>query len=316
MMDRLLENDTVLKILSVLVAIFLWLQVTGVTTHPVQKESIFGPIPLQWNLPKGSPLTVMTVHPTSVYVELQGPSKTLAGVKDGNLTAFVNLSDITRAGSYTLRLSAAVPTGTRTVSILPAQATVSLDQIGSRRMAITVSPKGTVPAKYEVTSMVPSVGEATLSGPTGDLDHVKRVVAAVSLSGQTSNFRSQSLLVPVNAAGTPVPHVDVNPPMVDVAAAIRQKPPQVTVGVVVRVSGHPASGYSISSIVVNPDRISVTGSASALRRLSSVYTSPVDVSGVSAAVSGAVPVVLPTGVSAVSGSNLVQVTVNISPSSP
>ncbi len=315
MMDRLLENDTVLKVLSVLVAIFLWLQVTDVAHHTVQKQAMV-PVPVQWSLPKKSNLTVITLKPTTVNVELQGPSKALSGAKGDTVTAFVNLSGVTRAGVYTLRLGAAVPSGTRTVSISPAQVTVTLDQIGSRRFAVTVVPKGSVAAKYEITKMIPSVEEASISGPMQDVSQVKRVVASVPVSGHTADFEDQSLLVAENAAGNPVPHIEVNPPMVSVASSIRKKPPQVSVGVIARVSGHPASGYAISSIVVDPTHLTVTGPSSALHKLSSVYTSPVDVTGVTGPVSGALPVQLPSGISPVSGSNLVEVTVNVGPKAP
>ncbi len=313
MMDRLLENDTVLKILSVLVAVFLWLQVDGITNHPVPKQAFVDSIPVQWSLPKHSNLTVITLRPTTVNVQIEGPSKSLGGVKNDEVTAFVNLSRITRAGIYTLRIGAAVPSGTRTVSITPPEVTVALDQIGSRRVQVTVVPQGSVPSKYEVTSSVPSVGEATISGPTQDLAQVKRVVATVPMSGHTQSFTDQSLLVPLGAEGRPVPHVEVNPPMVSVTSAIRQKPPQVTVGVVVRVTGHPAAGYVMSSIVVNPDHIAITGPKDVIRKISTVYTSPIDVSGVTGPVSGALPVTLPAGVTSISGKNLVQVTVNIGP---
>ncbi len=316
MMDRLLENDTVLKILSVLVAIFLWLQVDGVTSHPVQKREFLDTLSVQWSLSKATGLSVVALRPATVDVQLQGTSKSLGGVNKDNVTPYVNLSGITRAGVYTLRLSAAVPSGTRTVSISPPQVTVSLDTIGSRRVQVSVAPQGNVPPKYEVISMVPSVGEATLSGPTQDLNQVKRVVAVVPLSGHTQGFEDQSLLLPESASGAQVPHVEVNPPMVSVSSVIRQKPPQVTVGVVVRVSGHPAVGYKISSIVVNPNQISITGPSSLLRKITTVYTSAIDVSGVTGPVTGALPVSLPSGVSPVSGHNLVQVTVNVEPKSP
>ncbi len=313
MMDRLLENDTFLKILSVLVAIFLWLQVDGVTSHPVLKQETLGPMPVQVSLPRGSDLSLITLKPNTVSVVLEGSSKSLDGVKRDDVSAFVILKGVTNPGTYTLPMAAAVPSGTRTLNIVPDQVTVSVDEIGSRRMPVTVSAQGSVPSKYEVTSMVPSVGEVTLSGPKQDLNQVQRVVATVPVAGHTQGFEDQTLLVPEAASGTAVSHVEVNPPMVSVDSVIRLKPPEVTIGVVLRVSGHPAAGYTITSIAVTPNHLTITGPATVIQKITTIYTSAIDVSGVTGAISGTIPVKLPPGVSSVSGSDLVHVAVNVAP---
>ena len=314
MMDRLLDNDTVLKILSVLAAIFLWLQVNGATTHtrPPEKQVAVGPLTLQWSPPKGSNLTVTSMHPSAVDVQLQGPSKSLSSVKRGNVTAWVNLSNITRPGTYTLPIVSSSPPGTTSVSIAPAQVTVTLDQMGTRKLPVTVEPQGSTPAKYEVQSLVPQISRAVISGPMQDLNRVKKVVATVPVAGHNADFQDQSMLVPVAANGETVSHVEVSPPMVSVAATIRRKPPEVTVGVVVRISGHPSAGYAISSIAVTPRQLTITGPKSVIGKISTVYTTAISVSGMTGPVKGSIPVTLPASVSAVNG-NLVQVSIDIAP---
>ncbi len=314
MMDRLFDNDTVLKILSVLAAIFLWLQVNGASTRsrPPEKQVSVGPLTLQWSPPNGSNLTVVSMHPSAVDVQLQGPSKALSSIKRGNVTAWVNLSKITRAGTYTLPIGASSPPGTTSISIAPAQVTVSLDQMGTRKLPVTVRAQGSPPAKYEVRSLVPEISRATISGPMQDLNRVKKVVATVPVEGHNANFQDQSMLLPVAGNGATVAHVEVTPPMASVAATIRLKPPEATVGVVVRISGHPAAGYTISRISVTPRQLTITGAKSVIGKISTVYTTPISVSGMTGPVKGSIPVSLPASVSAVNG-NLVQVSIDIAP---
>ncbi|MCY0880714.1 MAG: hypothetical protein OWS74_01855, partial [Firmicutes bacterium] len=61
-LDHLLENDTFLKIISVIVALFLWVQVTG--THAgLEKNKTIGPVSLQYSSPTNPALTVMNFDP-------------------------------------------------------------------------------------------------------------------------------------------------------------------------------------------------------------------------------------------------------------
>jgi YbbR domain-containing protein len=87
--------------------------------------------------------------------------------------------------------------------------------------------------------------------------------------------------------------------MVSAQAAIKKRPPQKTVGVVAKLKGHPASGYSVTNIVVHPATVTVSGTQSAIKPVSVIYTVPINVSGDTHSVSSAVPLVFPSGVKGV-----------------
>lgn len=309
-MDRLLENDTVLKVLSVLVAIFLWFQATASSTQSVNRD--FGPVSVFWTAPANSNLNVVSIEPSVVTVQIKGPPRTVSEVAVHAVTAYVNLSRLTRPGTYTMRVGASVPQGTSLVSIVPAQVVVTVDQIGSRKIPITLRPEGEPNASDQLVSLTPSQKVATLTGPTNDLNQVAAVVGEVPVAGQSASLSTQVLLLPLNDHGKLVSHVEVSPPSVTANAVIEPKPPEKTVPVVARLSGYPASGYKVSRITVSPSKVTVTGSQSALAGLSQVGTVAIDVAGLTNGITEAIPLSLPKGVSAV-GSPDVTVTVTITP---
>lgn len=313
MMDRLLENDTVLKILSLLAAIFLWIEVAlPAAHHPVNnKDRAISPVAVEWIPPKASALNVATPNPNAVTVFISGPPAALSAIKPASVTASVDLSRFDRPGTYDVPVQAFAPAGTHLVKVTPPQVKVRIEQFGRRRLPVRVSVQGTPPHGYLVTKLVPDITSATASGPMSDLNQITALVASVPVTGHTGDFEDQSVLEPLNAKGAVVPHVEVSPPMVSVSAHISQKPPEATVGVVVRVSGHPASGYKIQAIAVRPQQVTITGPRRQIARISNVYTAAVSVDGATGPVTGSVPVHLPSGVSMVGGQNLVEVTIDI-----
>ncbi len=52
-----------------------------------------------------------------------------------------------------------------------------------------------------------------------------------------------------------------------------------TLPVVPVLVGEPAAGYRVSSVVADPQTVTVSGEAAAVERLSSISTQPLDVSG-------------------------------------
>ncbi len=294
-MDRLLENDTILKILSLVVALVLWVGVMS-TNSQAMADRHFGPIPLEYQPPSRSNLTVMSLNPNTVTVELRGSAKTIHSTNSHGISAFVNMQGLTHSGTYTLPVRVSVPAGTSFANVYPLKVTVVVDRMGSRHIPVVLKATGSSAPGYELKSLTTNVGSATLSGPMSALNQVHKVVAEVPLEGRKASFQEQVILLPLNADGHRVHKVQVSPAMVSAQATIQQRPPQKNVGVVAKLKGHPASGYTVTNIVVRPAVITVSGSHSAINPVSVVYTVPINVSGDTHSVSAAVPLVLPSGV--------------------
>ncbi len=307
MMDRLLENNTVLKVLSVIVGILLWIQAGAASGHPIQRPMNGVPVAVGYPIPNPQ-MRVLSISPSVVQVTIQGSASTVDQVT--SVSALINLSKITKPGTYSLKVSASVPTNVTPVSVTPNRVDVTIAQMGQKKVPVAVRMSGHPANGFELTGYTSNVKEATISGPTSALAQVRAVSGTLVLANQSSNLTAQIVLAPVNAAGKVVPKVEVNPPTATITATIQQKPPEKVLPVVSQLSGQPASGYSIAQISVYPSSVTISGTQSTLSPLTHIYTIPVNVAGATRTVTEAVPVVVPKGTKLVS-SGEVTVTVTI-----
>ncbi len=290
MTDRLLENDTALKILSVLIAIAIWVQVNSGVPRQVNRK--LGPVPVTW-LAATNHYTVLGMHPASVTILIEGsPTSVTQSI---HAEAWVDLAHITKPGSYSLPVSASVPPGTSLVSVTPPDVTVTVDSITAKKFSITPVPQGHVASGYGIVAMTPVSTVVEVSGPSHDVAAVAHVDARVNVSGQTGNLEAQVALVAVTASGHAVPQVTVSPSLMDVAVTVS---PEKVLPVVVKYHGTPGPGFVVGAITVSPSRVAVFGPASALSGMTSVYTDPVTISGSTTSVTKQVHLALPTGVTA------------------
>lgn len=309
-MDRFLENDTVLKVVSVIVAIFLWMYVSSTTQHIVTKP--VGPVAITWVPPTHSSWSVTSVSPSVVTVEVRGSPSEVSKVSAKNIQAVLNLSTLAKPGTYSMHVPVSVPRGISLTSVTPSQVVVTVVQMSKKTMSVTTHPVGNVASGYEVSSISPSAKSGTISGPIQDIAQVRNLRASVILNGQKSSFSQQDILVPVNKSGVKVKHITVSPPMINSTVHIKVIPPHRTVGIIGKISGKVAKGYRVTAILVKPSSVDITGSKSLLSTVSSLNTTPVNVSGLKRTVTESVPISFPSGVSPISIYNVTE-TVTIKP---
>ncbi len=310
-MDRFLENETIVKILAVVMAILLWFIVSS--SNPAQVVTRpFGPIQLsEGSLPRSN-LTVSSVVPGTIEVTIKGSPQNVASAKIRDFGAFVALGSITHAGTYSLPIRVSAPTGTSLQSIVPSHVVVTVEKLGTKKMPVALRILGTPSPGYELKASTSSVKTATLNGPTTELDLVRHIIADVSVGGRSSGFQEQVILLPVNKHGQVVPHVQVSPNLAAATVSIAAIPPHKTVPVVVKYTGVPATGYTIQKISVAPTSVEITGTTSALSGVTAIDTQPVSVSGQTSSIAETMTLVFPKGTSALTV-NKVTVTITITP---
>ncbi len=308
-MDRFLENETIVKILAVVMAILLWFIVSS--SNPAQiSHRTFVSIPLSETSLGRANLTVASVVPSVVNVTVKGSPQSVDSAKVQDFGAFVRLGGIVHAGTFSLPVGVTMPTGTSLVSVVPNHVVVTVDQLGTKKLPVALHLLGTPAPGYEVKSSTASLKTASINGPTTELDLVRHIIADVSIGGHSSGFQEQVILLPVNKHGQVVPHVQVSPNLVSASVSIAAIPPHKKVPVVVKYSGVPATGYTIQSISVSPTSVDITGTTAAISAVTAIDTQPVSVSGQTSSIAETMTLVFPKGTSALTV-NKVTVTITI-----
>lgn len=155
-----------LKVLSLLVAVVLWLAVSGQSTV---ERNIRVPLEYQ-NVPPG--MEIVGDPPGSVDVRLRGSSGNLARVVQGDVVAALDLTNA-RPGTRIFNLHASevrVPFGVQVVQVTPP--TVSLDFEYSGQKVVPVSPvvEGDPEPGFVVGRITTSPATVQVLGPVGRLE--------------------------------------------------------------------------------------------------------------------------------------------------
>jgi YbbR domain-containing protein len=197
------------------------------------------------------------------------------------------------------------------ISSDPAFVSVRLEDVKTKvvRVNVALGPQASGlelgDTKIEPTSV-------TVSGPESQIALVDSVRADVAIDPGGLDFDQDVPLIAVDAVGNAVRPIDVSPPTARVTIPVFTDRESRSVTVTPNVSGTPAPGFEIATIVADPSVVTVEGDADQLAELNHVSTLPVSLAGASSDVSTVVSLDLPTGV-VVLGSDAIRVTVTLRP---
>jgi YbbR domain-containing protein len=213
LLRKLFVEDWSLKLLSLAIAVVLWLLVTG------QNQPVTAHVNVQLNFIRPPSLEISNDPPRTVDVMLTGSRNKLDDLTSLDLVATVDISD-QRAGERVLRLAdkaqISLPQGVKVDGFQPSAVPVRLEAIVERQVAIEPKLEGKPADGYEVYSVRPNKGSVTLRGPESRVAALPRVpTESVWISGHKESFTATNVAVDV-----PDPKVDVVDPVVNVDVEI------------------------------------------------------------------------------------------------
>src|SRR5690349_14373141 len=162
LLRRIFIEDWSLKLLSLAIAIVLWLLVTG------QNQPVTAHVNVQLNFIRPPALEISNDPPRTVDVMLTGSRNKLDDLSALDLVATVDISD-QHAGERVLRLAdkaqLSLPQGVKVDGFQPSAIPVRLEAIVERQVPIDPKLEGKPADGYEIYSVRPSKQFVTLRGP-------------------------------------------------------------------------------------------------------------------------------------------------------
>jgi YbbR domain-containing protein len=221
-------------------------------------------------------------------------------------TATVDLADVpagTGPVTVPVRVVSNDPSEIQVISFTPDRVTVELDPVATRSVPVTVRFE---PPPAGLTTGRPTVEPTTVqvTGPKSKVDTIAAVRADVIIQPSGIGVDQDVTPIAVDAADAPVAPVSFDPPTVHVTVPVFQDVRNKTLPVVPTVTGQPAPGFEVASIVAEPSVVTVAGDAEQLGSLTSIATDPVSVDGVIANVTAEPGLAMPAGVVPVEGSTV------------
>jgi len=299
------------KIVSVLLAVLLWVYVIGIrgpdTTKSVEAQLI------AVNVPQGY---VLAGTLPTVTVTLAGPMNTLWNVTSGYVTPTVDFRGRSE-GSFIASVQAQVVglTGVTVEAVDPKEVNVQLERLETMSVPVHVEVSGTLPLSLVLGTLRVEPESIEVSGPGSLVSQVREAALVVALdklgTAVGGNLTVAGDVVAYDARGNVVLGVLLSPRSAVAILPILDAATLKTVPVIPSVIGHPMSGYVVASGSCTPAIVMVTGTAVVLSRVQAISTVAVDVSGESGIVTKSADLVLPPGVSLVAGSKTVSIRVVI-----
>lgn len=269
-MSRLFFDDRIVWAVCVLLAVVLWVQVTGARVHDVQRT--FTDLPVQWrDLPED--MSVLDLSPSHVDITVRGMRDVMQHISRDDFIATVSLTggDL---GAMDYFVTVSVPRGMQLIQVAPRTATVTLEAAIEEVYRVEVDLQGEPAVDLADPSVDPQ--QVVLNGPASRVNQVVRVVAELNVDGLRHSVSERVLCTPVDAGGNEVRGVIVVPRQVDVR--VPQQADQLSREVSVRptVVSAPDLLIILRSIRVTPDEVTVTGSEDPIADLTHVVTDMID----------------------------------------
>jgi hypothetical protein len=183
-----------LKVLSIILAIFLWAVVVG-----EQKVELAMNIPLEISgLPRN--LVMVNEPADTLEVHVRGPRTLVSTLSPGEVVLeglprnFVEGENLILIRPDMVR----VPRGIEVVEVAPQRVRVILDAIVEREVEVTPRLEGTPAKGYAVKRVTSSPPRIRMAGPRSDLRRLTRIFTVpISLDGHTASFSTRAMLEPV-----------------------------------------------------------------------------------------------------------------------
>src|SRR5262245_54878921 len=213
LLRRIFLEDWSLKLLSLAIAIVLWLLVTG------QNEPVTAHVNVQLNFIRPQSLEISNDPPRTVDVMLTGSRNKLDDLTTLDLVATVDISD-QRAGERILRLAdkaqISLPQGIKVDGFQPSAIAIHLEPVVERQVVVEPKLEGKTADGFEVYAVHPNNGSVTVRGPASHVNALQKVMTeTIWLAGHRESFTASNVGIDV-----PDPKVDLLDPAVSVDVQI------------------------------------------------------------------------------------------------
>lgn len=199
---KILYNDNILKIISLLVAILFWFVIV-INVDTSYKRTIYGvAVSVDEN---ASTLTSLGLHVVdmsqkSISVEVSGARNLIGSLTAKDIIITPDISKVSKSGEYEVNLTATLKGPDNRIKIEKinqSKITIKFDTMVTRTLPVEIDVSGgDIPDGYLMQKSIASPSSVTFSGPTAELANVTKAVAKVDvMNGLTKTFTDKCDIV-------------------------------------------------------------------------------------------------------------------------
>ncbi len=309
------QTDWFLKVISVLIAIVIWIYV--VYEYNPQYETWVRDIPITYvnrtqDFENGK-MVVLDSSSETVDIKIRGRRRLVSSIDAGNTTATVDMAEVSKEGTYALPVNVHFAAdGIEVLQKKPYSQQLTVDKVVTEERQIEVDEEGQLADGYVVENETTSPAAVQLTGPQSVIGTVAKCSISVNFTDVRDDIKGLYKIKLYDTQNQEIntDWISKNIEYTDVYYAIL---PTKTVSIVPKLSAASNVDGAVITALPQPAQVTVKGKQSVLDTISSLETADIDVSGVTANQRLEVELALPNGVALLDGENTVAVDLVIAP---
>ncbi len=202
-----LSENLVLKLLSLALALTLWLYVQGQQPQSIYEGiQTFRNIEIEWVTDSGYIVTAITSRQADLT--LVGSIDTVNLISSQDVTITLDLTGYTK-GKHTLQLEPQIPAGVRIFSLAPQRVDVVLDNWIEKEIDVEINYSEALPDNVIIEEMVIDPPQVTVSGAEELINDVARIVVDYNYLEMEDEIVGAEVRA-VNSSGVTLPNVSID----------------------------------------------------------------------------------------------------------
>lgn len=314
-MKRKLFNNFGYKLLSVVLAIVLWIVVVNISDSAVTVQiedipveqlngEIFDDLDKLYEVSSGDTVDIIVKGRRSIVSELD--------VDDFIATADLSTMSVTGAVQIFVKPKSSAVEKDISITVVDNTMTLILESKASTQFPIKIKTMGATRDGYAVAGTYASPNIVTVEGPESSVAKVTDVEVLVDVANKDDTFVETATVYLYDAYGEKIENnkLTVSVETVDVTVNIYPtKEVPVTVGTV----GKPADGYTVSEVIYQPQTVEIIGLQEDLDRVEAIVAESISVAGLSEDLQTTINLTedLPDGITIPQSSSEVVITITI-----
>ena len=275
---KMTENNRMLKLIALAIAIVLWLYV-GTQQDPLAQHTYEVQLEME-NLPVDK---TASLSEETVKVRVMGRQDRLNALSGSDFKASVDLSDM-EEGEHALPVQVTLPNEVYFARTNPSMVNVQVDALQGSEMRVEINTTGTLPGGVTLEDMsVEPQKVFVTSDDAALLAEVDSVGVSVDLASIYDDSKQNVDVQFYDIAGNPIndKRLQALPAQVSLAIKTSQSDTEKTVPIQANLVGQLPQGVQIESVSIQPETATVSGAPEDLAAIESVRTAAIDLSQIS-----------------------------------
>lgn len=299
-------SDRALKIISVIVAIGLWLYVVQVQSPDLERTVKDVPVVFSQKATleeKG--LILIDDNEHTIDVRIKGKRRYVYDVTPANITVVVDVGNLDSVGEHTLMTNVVLPyANLEIINKNPSVLSVTVDELMMRELPVTVEAAGSPKADFVAGNMTSSIQSVVVKGPKSIVTGIEKVSAIVDVSGKSADVAAIGELTIYGSNNKEIqsPYISLSETSLEVRCEILKTK---TVDIVPVFAGNISNALNYLPDSNNTRTVKIAGAPETIDSITEIPTKPINENDITETGTANVELSLPSGVRSLDGDRFI-----------